>query len=88
MGKLENDQRCVERFITQNYRDCTSGCVTNMLNDLGLQPLQERRKQQRLAFFFKTVRGLISANEYLTPVRSKRLMKPRNPKDFKKEKNL
>ena len=35
----------------------------------------------------KAVRGLtpaIPANEFLTPVNSKRLIKPRNPTDFKK----
>ena len=61
------------------------GCVTNMLRDLGLQSLQDRRKQQRLTFF-KIVRGLTPttlANEFLTPINSKRLIKLRNPMDFK-----
>ena len=43
-------------------------------------------KQQWLTFFFKIVRGLSHAvlvNEFLTPVSSKRLIKPRNPTDFK-----
>ena len=30
------------------YKDRTLGYVTNMLRDLGLQSLQNRRKQQRL----------------------------------------
>ena len=66
--KLENIQRCAARFINQNYKDSTPGCVTNMLRDLGLQPLQNRRKQQGLTLFFKTVRGLnptIPPNEFL-----------------------
>jgi len=32
--KVENIQRCVARFINQNYKDCTQGCVTNMLRNL------------------------------------------------------
>ena len=38
------------------------------------------------SLFFKMVRGLTPAippNEFLTPINSKRLIKPRNPKDFK-----
>ena len=84
--KLENIQRCAVRIINQNYKDRTAGRVTNMLRDLGLQSLHNRWKQQRLTFFCKIVRGLthaIPANEFLTPVNSKRLIKPRNPTDFK-----
>ena len=57
-----------------------------MLRDLRLQSLQNRRKQQWLTLFFKIVRELtpaIPANEFLTPVNSKRLIKPRNLTDFK-----
>ena len=82
---LENIQKRAARFINQNYKDCTPGCVTNMLRALGLESLQNRRKQQRLTLFFKIVWGLTPAippNEFLTPINSKRLIKPRNPKDF------
>ena len=57
-----------------------------MLRDLGLQSLQNRRKQQWLTLFFKIVRRLtpaIPANEFLTPINSERLIKSRNPTDFK-----
>ena len=57
-----------------------------MLRDLGLQLLQNKRKQQQLTLFFKIVRGLtpaIPANEVLTLINSKRLIKPRNPTNFK-----
>ena len=46
----------------------------------------KRRKQQQLTLFFKRVWGLtpaIPAIEFLTPINSKRQIKPRNPKDFK-----
>ena len=52
-NELEKIQRCVARFINQNYKDRTPGCVTTMLRDPGLQSLQNRRKQQRLTLFFK-----------------------------------
>ena len=70
-------------------RDRFPGCVINMLRDLGLQSLQNRRKQQRLTIFFKIVRGLtlaIPPNEFLTPIYSWRLIKPRNPTDLKTNK--
>ena len=84
--KLENIQRCAARSINQNYKDRTPRCVTTMLRDPGLQSLQNRRKRQRLTLFFKTVRWLTPANtahEFLTTVNCKRLIKPRNPADFK-----
>ena len=82
---LENIRRHAACFINWNYRDCTPGCVTNMLRDLRLQSLQNRRKLQWLTFF-KIVRGLTPttlANEFLTSINSKRLIKLRNPMDFK-----
>ena len=86
IDKLENIQRCAARFINQNYKDCTHGCVTTLLRDLGLQSLHKRWKQQCLTLFCKIVRGLtpaIPANEFLTPVNFKRLIKPRSPTDGK-----
>ena len=40
-----------------DYKDCTPGCVTNMLRVFGLQSLQNRRKQQQFTLFFKIVKG-------------------------------
>ena len=79
---LENIQKCAARFINHNYKDCSPGCVTNMLRGLRLQSLQNRRKQQKLTPFFKIVRGptpAIPANEFLTLRNSKSLIKSRNP---------
>ena len=73
-------------FDTYVGKDCTPGCVTNMLRDLGLQLLQNRRKRQRITLFFKIVRGLtpaFPAKEFLTAVNSTRLINPRNPTDIK-----
>ena len=35
IDKIENIQRCAARFFNPNYKDRTTGCVTNMLRDLG-----------------------------------------------------
>ena len=48
-------------------------------------PLQDRRRANRLIFFYKVVEGLVPAlpcHDYLTPVRAnKRKLKPRTFKD-------
>ena len=46
IDKLENIQRCATRFINHNYKDCTPGCVTNMLRCLGLQSLHQPQVQR------------------------------------------
>ena len=78
--KLEKVQRQAARFITGDYSSRDKGCVTKMLQDLGLPLLKERRKINRLTFFYKMVEGLIPAmpcHSFLTPVRkSKRLITP------------
>ena len=44
IDKLESIQKRAARFIKHDYKSTESGCVTNMLKDLELKPLQERRK--------------------------------------------
>ena len=51
-----------------------------MLAELNLPPLQDRRKANRLTFLYKVVEGLVPAmqsHDYLTPIRGKRLIKPK-----------
>ena len=79
INNLEKVQKRGARFVTQNYRDRTPGCATKMLRDLKLPTLQERRRQQRLVFFYKIVKGhtpALPAKEFLTkPTGEKRLIK-------------
>ncbi|KAK7103646.1 hypothetical protein V1264_018511 [Littorina saxatilis] len=85
IDSLENVQKRAARFITQNYRDRNPGCVSEMLSRLQLPPLQERRKQQRLTFLFKVVRGLVPAvppEKFIQQQKSKRQVKQRVNKDF------
>ena len=54
------------------------GCVTRMLKDLAIPLLQDRRKANRLVFFYKVVEGQVPAlpcHDYLTQIRNKRQIK-------------
>ena len=84
IDKLEKVQRQAARFISGDYISDDHGCVTQMLSDLHLPQLRDRRKANRLAFFFKVVEGLVPAlqiHDYLTPDRGKRQFKTRQFKD-------
>ena len=65
MWQLEMVQRHACRFITGRYdRDV---CVTNLVWDLGLHALAQRRKQSRLNLLYKIKHGIsiIDPNQYL-----------------------
>jgi hypothetical protein len=62
INMLETVQRRAARFACNSYRDQTPGCVEKMLNDLRWQPLEERRKTNRLAFLHKINNGLVDIN--------------------------
>lgn len=75
IDRLESIQKRAARFIKHDYRSREKGCVTRMLEDLKLEPLQERRKHQRLVMFYRVVEGLVPALQeldYLQPNRNKR----------------
>ena len=44
---LDKVQRCAARYACNNYTKRTQGCVTAMVNLLGWETLQDRRKMQR-----------------------------------------
>ena len=80
IDKLEKVQCQAARFISGDYTSRDHGCVTQMLSDLHLPPLRDRRKANR----FKVVEGLVPAlqtHDYLTPVCDKRQIKSRQFKD-------
>ncbi len=52
IDRLERVQRRAARFITNDYRSRTPGCVTNMLHDLKLPSLQIRRIKAAAAHFY------------------------------------
>ena len=61
IDRLERIQRSAACFITRDYKSRQEGCVTNMLQDLQLPTLQERRRQLRLTFLYKVVKGQVPA---------------------------
>ena len=60
------------------------GCLCEMLWDLKLQPLQQRRLESRLVTMYKIVRGMVPAintDEVFIPIRNKRQIKPKSHQD-------
>ena len=83
--KLEDVQRRATHFIKQDYRSHQPGSIAKMLKDLNLPPLQDRWREKRLIFLYKTAAGLIPAipaESFLTPVRNKRQIKITSRSDF------
>ena len=83
--KLESIQRRGARFITKDYKSREDGAMTRMLRELELPSLQDRRKQQRLIFFYKVVEGQIPAippDSYIKFQRNKRNIKPKTFENF------
>ena len=57
--KLEKVQRQAARFVHNNYYDRAPGCVSKMVSDLGWEPLQHRRRVDRLTTLFKIQHELV-----------------------------
>jgi hypothetical protein len=74
INKIEMVQRRAARFVTNRYHNTSS--VTELLTNLGWQPLAKRRADARLCLMYKIVNGLVAipAHTYLIPfTRSSRL---------------
>ncbi|KAL8561583.1 hypothetical protein ACOMHN_024819 [Nucella lapillus] len=79
INRLEKIQRLSARFITNDYSTRSPGAITNMLSTLELPTLQQRRRDLRLAFFYKVVEGLVPAipsADILTPSKTGRRIIP------------
>ena len=61
IDKLEQIQHRAARFITGDYHSRHPGSVTTMLTNLNLDTLDNRRRDQRLKFMYRPVRGSIPA---------------------------
>ena len=84
IDRLENIQRRAARFITNDYRSRHEGAVSDMLNNLELPSLQERRRQLRLTMFYKISNSLVPAlpeNQFISKISNKRQIKPRTFED-------
>ena len=56
---LEQVQRRAARFVHRNYTQRTLGYVTNMVQSLGWESIQQRRYMDRLSMLFKIQHGLV-----------------------------
>ena len=86
--RLERAQRSAARFITGDYKSRHKGYVTNMLDILDLPSLEERRRQQRLAFLYKVVKGHVPAiniDHYLRAQKPKCIIRAKQFEDFVKK---
>ena len=66
INRLEKIQRQAARFITGDYRSREEGSVSNMLAQIEVQELKERRTSQKFIFLYKVAEELVPAIE---PVR-------------------
>ena len=67
--EVEQVQRRAARFIYNNYRDTSTGCVTILLHQLEWDSLQHRRTIQRLVLCYKIRNQLVDIDpeKYYTP---------------------
>ena len=79
--QVEMVQRSAARFVKSNYQR-TEGTVTSLLEELGWQSLEKRRKNDRLTMMHKIVNQEVGipGDRYLTPVT--RLTRKTNSKSF------
>ena len=80
IDRLENIQRRAARFISNDYRSRHEGAVTEMLKNLELPSLQERRRQLRLTMFYKIANNLVPALpeiNFMSKINNKRQIKPK-----------
>ena len=63
VNRLDKVQRRAARFACNDYKDRTPGCVTSMVNRLGWEQLQDRRRLQRLTMLFKITQSLVDIPE-------------------------
>ena len=85
IDRLERIQHQAARFITGDYRSREVGCVSGMLRDHNIPPLQTRRRDARLTFMYRVVEGLVPAvpaQTYLTPAKPKRSVRAKQFKDY------
>jgi hypothetical protein len=72
---IEQVQKRTARFVHNNYRHRTPGCVIKMVNSLKWENLEDRRKSARLCTLFKFYYELIdiARQQYLMPKTKSRI---------------
>ena len=56
---LEQVQRRAARYVCNDFTSRTPGCVTKMLNDVNWEPLEVRRRHDRLSMRYKIQYNLV-----------------------------
>ena len=85
INTIERVQHRAARFITGDYRSREPGCITSMLSDLNLPPVEDRRRNIKLPYFYKVVEGVIQAilpQKYPTNRKPGRNIRGKNFSDF------
>lgn len=69
INRLDQVQRRSARFVCNNYKDRTPGCVTQMTKDLNWQQLPDRRRKHRLSMLYKIQNKIVDvdASDILRP---------------------
>ena len=82
VDNIEGIQRRAARFVMNDYSRKSS--VTDMMRRLNWRPLAERRREQRLIFFFKIINDLVAVPaDSLHIVRNQRTQRNSNTKSVK-----
>jgi hypothetical protein len=76
-SSLDRIQRKAARFVTRTYKRDAS--VTELLNKLGWQSLEERRAMSRLTFFYKAINKQIAFQDDKLPKTSTRTTRNSTP---------
>ena len=74
---LEQVQRRAARFVNRNYMERTPGCVTNMIQSLGWESLQQRRYTNRLSLLFKIQHRIIDISPDFVQLNDQRTRGPK-----------
>ena len=56
---LEQVQRRAARYVCNDYHSRTPGCVTKMIADLNWEPLEVRRRHERLGMLYRIQHNLV-----------------------------
>ena len=56
---LEQVQRRAARYVCNEYHSRTPGCVTKMIDDLNWEPLEVRRRHERLCMLYRIYHYLV-----------------------------
>ena len=59
IAALEQVQRRAARYVCNDYHSRTPGCATKMIDDLNWEPLEVRRRHERLGMLYRIQHNLV-----------------------------